>query len=61
MFHQRLPRGSEFLAKAFGIPIGIKGDLDMQDYRPNALNQPPRFKQAMQTGIAFFIFPLKMF
>ena len=47
---QRPPKGSAAFAAAWGIPVAPKGEIDMADYRPNALNQPPRFKQAMQTG-----------
>jgi hypothetical protein len=50
MSFQRPPRGSTFLANAFGIPVGGKGELDMEHYRANSLVQPPRFKQALQTG-----------
>ncbi|KAG9025973.1 hypothetical protein FRB95_009538 [Tulasnella sp. JGI-2019a] len=46
----RPPRGSPYLAGAFGIPIPPKGDLNMEDYRANSLNQPPRFRDALKTG-----------
>lgn len=46
----RGPKGSSMLAAAFGIPIAPKGEVNMEDYRPNAFNQPPRFKQAISTG-----------
>ena len=47
---QRPPRGSAASAAPWGIPIAPKGEVDMASYRPNALNQPPRFKEALKTG-----------
>ncbi|KAG8843544.1 hypothetical protein FRB96_003907 [Tulasnella sp. 330] len=49
-FAPRPPRGSPYMAGAFGIPIPPKGDINMEDYRANSLNQPMRFRDVLKSG-----------
>ncbi|KAG8843547.1 hypothetical protein FRB96_003910 [Tulasnella sp. 330] len=49
-FAPRPPRGSPYMAGAFGIPVPPKGDINMEDYRANSLNQPMRFRDVLKSG-----------
>jgi hypothetical protein len=51
MSSMRPPRGGAFLAEYYGLLVAPKGDLETHSFRPNALNQPPRFRQAIRTGV----------
>ncbi|KAG8885677.1 hypothetical protein FRB97_000120 [Tulasnella sp. 331] len=47
----RPARGAALMAQTFGIPIPPPAELRMEDYRANSLNQPPRFRDALRTGV----------
>ncbi|KAG9007196.1 hypothetical protein FRB94_014579 [Tulasnella sp. JGI-2019a] len=50
-YQPRPARGATFMAQTFGIPLPPKAELNMEDYRANSLNQPPRFRDALRTGV----------
>ncbi|KAG9003464.1 hypothetical protein FRB94_009999 [Tulasnella sp. JGI-2019a] len=50
-YQPRPARGATFMAQTFGIPVPPKAELNMEDYRANSLNQPPRFRDALKTGV----------
>ncbi|KAG8868309.1 hypothetical protein FRB97_002554 [Tulasnella sp. 331] len=49
-FAPRPPRGSPYMVSTFGIPVPPQGDINMEDYRANSLNQPMRFRDVLKSG-----------